>query len=95
MVITKGKARIQLSFLERLKVNKESCQKTMLITPFLVIRLAGLIASLNTGSYLIKELLLYGGFALQLFAVLFLIFQCTVFWDILGILFLNVACCSV
>lgn len=72
-----------------LKVNKECCQKTMLVTPFLVIGLAGLTASLNSGSCLIKELL-YGGFGLQLFSVLFLFSQYIVSWDILGTQFLNV-----
>lgn len=72
MRMTNGKASkmIQLSFLRKLKINKEFCQKIMLGTPFLLIWLVGLTAGLNVDSCLIKELL-YGGFGPQLYSVLF------------------------
>lgn len=72
MRMTNGKAskRIQLSFLRKLKVNKEFCQKIMLRTSFLVIWLVGLTVGLNIDSCLIKELL-YGGFGPHLFSVPF------------------------
>lgn len=85
MITTNGKTskRIQLSFLRKLKVNKNFGWKIMLETPFLLIWLAGLTAGLNVDSCLIKELL-YDGFGPQLFFSPFLSFNTLSFTIYLG-----------